>query len=73
MIIAGTYIIVEACIQGEGTRFDDYTSRIYAIATATALFDNMALYSGTLSFMLDSSGFVALFTYMRIVYAYICD
>ena len=38
-----------------------------------ALFDSMAIYSITLAFQADSSGFVALISYLSVVYSFVAD
>ena len=38
-----------------------------------ALFDTMAIYSTTVAFQSDSSGFVALISYLTIVYSFLAD
>ena len=51
----------------------DYTSRQYLIATGAGLFDFGAMTSSTLAFQSDSSSFVSLFSYLNIIYGYLCD
>ena len=46
---------------------------MYAISLCASLLDNMCLYCFTMAYALDSSGFVALISYMRIFWAYAAD
>ena len=66
------FLIIEAIING-GTRLTEYTARQYGIAVAASLCETLALCTVTMAYQKDSSGFVALISYMNIVYAYICD
>ena len=67
------YILVEMWITGNGFRLAQYTSHDYLICLCASAFDAGALIGVTVAYQVDSSGFVALISYMSIVYAYICD
>jgi len=43
------------------------------IAFGSAGFDSLSLSMLTIAYKADKSGFVSLFSYMNIVYAYLCD
>ena len=72
-VMTSIFVLIECLVTGEGTRMTEYTGRQWAIAFAASACDMCALFSVTLAYQRDSSGFVALISYMNIVYAYICD
>ena len=67
------YLVSEAIITGEPTRFSWYTARQIGISFGSAAFDSGSLINNTIAYKADKSGFVSLFSYMTIVYAYLCD
>ena len=73
LIITSIYLFIEACVVGDGLRIVSYTGRMYAIASVSALLDNMCLFAFTIAYGSDSSGFVALLSYLRIFWAYTVD
>ena len=78
VLICLTYILIEACLSSyqcwdNGLRILSYTGRIYGIALAASVIDNICLYCFTMAYAADSSGFVALISFLRIVWAYIAD
>ena len=73
LLLTGAFIGIECLITGKGSRLTEYTGKQYLICLGAAACDTIALFSDTLAFQKDSSGFVALISYMIIVYAYICD
>ena len=74
LIITGIWLGIEACFKNEGFRFFNlYTGKQILIALAASGFACGEMIFVTLAYQSDSSGFVALLSYMNIVYAYICD
>ena len=73
MIISIFYILIEWCVVGGGLRLVSYTGRIYLIAFGASLLHVTCLYSFTIAYASDSSGFVALLSYVRIFWAYTAD
>ena len=71
-ILAGMYILIEFFIKGE-SRLTEYSARLYLLASGVCMLDFAGLYSYTIAFMSDSSGFVSLLTYLKIVMAYAID
>ena len=69
----GVYILIEAAITGNGFRFAAYTSSMYGLAEIGAICNVACMFCYIISFQSDSSGFVALLSYLRIGYAYACD
>ena len=70
--LAGTYILIEFFITGE-SRLTEYSARLFLMASGVGVLDVSALYCFTIAFMSDSSGFISLLTYLRIVIAYTID
>ena len=73
LIGTSLFICIEAAVVGEGFRLANYTLRMYLIAAVGSVFDSGAMLCSTLAYQSDSSGFVALISYMNIVYSFICD
>ena len=74
ILIALTAMSIKAiATDDEGSKFDDYSRNMLLIALGASFMDSVALFCFTLSYQLDSSGFVAIMTYMRIVYAFMVD
>ena len=72
VVLTFLYIVLEAVFTGTW-RFTSYTSSQWLICLAASACDAGALFGVTLAYQKDSSGFVALISYMNIVYAYFCD
>lgn len=73
IICTSIYLVLEVIIMGDPERFSNYTARHFLIAFASSCFDNLGMTSITIAFKADKSGFVSLFSYMNIVYAYLAD
>ena len=73
MLCTLVYILIEMWITGHSSRMAEYTSSEFLILICASFFDTGALLFVTIAYQADSSGFVALISYMNIVYAYICD
>ena len=75
MIISVLYILIEALLNnsGGGLRIFSYTGRMYAICAISSALDNLCLYLFIIAFTADTSGFVSLLSYTRIVWAYLTD
>ena len=71
--VLGVYILIEAAITGNGFRFAAYTGNMYGLAEIGAICNVACMFCYIISFQSDSSGFVALLSYLRIGYAYACD
>ena len=71
-VMTGLFVLIESLVNGN-LRMTEYTSRQWLIALAASACETCALFTVTLAYQRDSSGFVALISYMNIVYAYICD
>ena len=71
--VLGIYILIEAAITGNGFRFAAYTGSMYGLAEIGAICNVACMFCYIISFQSDSSGFVALLSYLRIGYAYACD
>ena len=67
------FLLVEMWITGNPLRLLGYDKSTWLKGILAAWFDVGALVFITIAYQKDSSGFVALFGYMNIVYAYICD
>ena len=69
------YILIEFIVSGDEKRMGlgDYTGRQYLIASGASLFDLGVMGSLTLAYQSGASGFVSLFSYLNIVYGYLCD
>lgn len=63
--------IVQALL-GEGLPLD-YSMNVILRAYIGSCFDSGASYSCTIAYMLDSSGFVSLFSYATIPYGFLAD
>ncbi len=74
IVMTSLYLGIEAGILKPGFRLlEQYTGEQILIAIAASAFDTSALVFMTLAYQSDSSGFVALLSYMNIVYAFLCD
>ena len=73
LILTSLFIIFDGLLSEDGFRFAEYTARQYGICLAASLFDTVGLICFTTAYQADASGFVALISFMNIVYAYICD
>ena len=75
MIIALLYILIEALMSNSdgGLRIFSYTGQMYGICTISAALDNLCLYLFVIAFTADTSGFISILSYMRIVFAYAAD
>ena len=75
MVISVLYILIEAWMNnsGSGLRIFSYTGRMYAICGISSALDNLCLYLFIIAFTADTSGFVSLLSYTRIVWAYLTD
>ena len=73
LILTGIYMIGSWLITGHGSYLTQYTAYQLGICFCSCLFEVFALLGVTVAYQSDSSGFVALISYMNIVYAYICD
>ena len=68
------FIFVEMAFMSEPqSRLGIYTGRQYLIALAAASFDIGSFTGNTVAYQSDKSGFVALISYMSVVYAFLCD
>jgi len=73
-IFSAAFIGTEVSINGsEAFRLSGYSQRQIMIAGGAALLDTGALVTSNLALQLGSAGFVSLFTYMNIVYAFLID
>ena len=75
MIIALLYILIEALVSSSegGLRILSYTGQMYGICMISAALDNLCLYLFVIAFTADTSGFISILSYMRIVFAYTAD
>ena len=73
LILAFTYILIEAWITGNGFRFPTYTNEMLMITAGASVFDAFACLLATLGQQSASASFVSLLSYLNIVYGYICD
>ena len=71
-IMTSIYITVEALINWE-LRLTQYSAKLWAMAYGAALPDGATVLLTILAYQKDKSGFVALISYMVIVYSYIAD
>ena len=68
------FIFGEMAIKGSPFRlFGEYTGHQMLICFGAAVFDNLSLVGLTIAFRADKSGFVALLSYLNIVWAYMAD
>ena len=74
LVLTSLFIIFDAWLSSSGGfRFAGYSAKQYGICLAASLFDTVGLICFTVAYQADKSGFVALISFMNIVYAYICD
>ena len=72
LILTTAYIGIDAAVAG-AWRMTEYTTKQWLICIAASAADVIALNTDTLAYQKDSSGFVALISYVNIVYGYACD
>ena len=75
LTIALLYILIDALVSNSdgGLRILSYTGQMYGICAISAVLDNLCLYLFVVAYTSDTSGFVSILSYMRIVWAYITD
>ena len=66
-------ISIESLVVGGPVRFFNYDAQIYLLIVAATVFDSLAVNAVTIAFQSDSSGFVALISYINILYAFVAD
>ena len=67
------YLFGEMIITGNQTRLASYTGRQYGFCLASATFDIGVMIGNTIAYAKDRQGFVALVSYMSLVYCFLCD
>ena len=67
------YIAIEYFVKEESLRLANYTERQYMLASIASLFYVGSFFGSQTAFQFDSSGFIALLSYVTIVYAYFVD
>ena len=75
LLLAVAGVLIEACFteMPNGLRIFTYTGAVYGLMMAATLFDSLSVNAMTVAFQSDSSGFVALISYVSILYAFIAD
>lgn len=73
LLCASMYLIIEIVVTDGRKTFDDYTMRQYLFAFGAASFDMLGISMMCLAYQSDKSGFVALLSYLNIVWAYLAD
>jgi len=67
------YLFGEMIVTGRETRLASYTGRQYGFVLASATFDLGVMAGNTIAYAKDRQGFVALVSYMSLVYCFLCD
>ena len=71
---SAVYIFSEmAFMEQPQSRLEIYTTRQYLIALGVSAFDIGGFTGNIVAYQADKSGFVALISYMGVVYSYLCD
>ena len=75
MIITILYLLIETLVSTpeDGLRMFSYTGWMYGISMISNCLDNLVLYLFLIAFTSDASGFVAVLSYTRILWAYVAD
>lgn len=76
IVLAVSGVLIEAIfVQNPegGLRIFHYSGAVYALMLGATLFDSGAVNFVTIAFQSDSSGFVALISYISIIYAFLAD
>ena len=76
IIIAMSAVLIEAAAEGKdgsGIRLFHYDKDVYLLMLGATLFDSLTVNSVTIAYQSDSSGFVALISYVGILYAFASD
>ena len=71
IIVFSVVIITQGML--DEFRFSSYTEQQKLLMVIGSLFDTLAIYSTTVAFQSDSSGFVALLSYLTVVYSFVAD
>ena len=70
LLLALSFIGIEALVTGQGTRLTQYSLRQYLICLVASIFDSGELLLITVACQADRSGFVSLIGFLNIVYGY---
>ena len=73
MILSVLAVAIEASVTEGPVRFFHYDARVYLLMIGATVFDSIAVNAVTIAFQSDSSGFVALISYVNILYAFVAD
>ena len=72
-MITAIYIAIEYLMKQESLRLANYTERQYLIGSVASIFYIGSFFGSQVAFQVDSSSFIALLSYLTIVYAYAVD
>ena len=75
LTLAWLAVLIEGWVtaDGSGIRIFHYDTRVYLMMLGATMFDSLMVNSVTIAFQSDSSGFVALISYLNILYAFAAD
>ena len=74
LVATTIYIAIEYFMKKEKSlRLANYTERQYLIASVASIFYMGSFFGSQVAFQVDSSSFIALLSYLTIVYAYVVD
>lgn len=63
---------VASWVTSESTLFN-YSATVYWLIFGAAIADTLGVYSMTIAFQSDTSGFVSLISYINVIYAFLAD
>ena len=77
IILASTVVAIDFGVNdagtGNGLQLFNYSGEVYGLMVIALTFDTLGVVSETIAFLSDSSGFVALLSYIKLIYAFLAD
>lgn len=75
LVLALSAVFISSWVTPEtaGISLFNYDSNVYGLMLIATLFDTLAVTATTIAFQADSSGFVALISYVNIIYGFLAD